>query len=164
MRTPRVRIALLCVAAALLAPAPPAARAETFSMAAGKQTLSGANCYSFGVLPGTVGASKDPSSSCLNQQYVMPLYWRTFLGAGVTRSVTVRGRVPSSSSIMGCTLSVFNASGSLVSSHSQNFSVTSGYSSITLNVTQITSTSTSFITCAALGPDANLLMKVDYAP
>ena len=165
MRTFLLWFALFGFAALSLASVPLPTQAESFSMSAGMQNASGDICYRWSTTPnGSIGARKSSAAGCSGQRYVMPLYWKTFSLAGTNRTVTVRGRVPSSASTLSCTLSVYNSNGVLVSQASNSFAVTgAGYGSISLTVNNVLSTSSSFISCASSGPETYLL-KVDYTP
>ena len=94
----------------------------------------------------------------------MPLYWRNFFTLLTPRIVTVRGRRPTSSSTLGCTLSVYGSNGTLLSQASNSFAVTgAGYGNISLSVNSVLSSTSSFLTCTASGPET-FLLKIDFTP
>lgn len=138
------------------------AHADSFSMAAGMQSNPGPACFQFGFL--TPGVNKIESTACFGNQWVMPLYWRNFFSASTNRTVSVRGQVSDSNSLLGCTLYVFNSSGAIASQNNATFPMTgSSYTSINLTVNNVTSSSTSVVVCTAIGSETRLL-KVDYSP
>ena len=165
MRTSIASLGLLAYVAVCLASVPQAAHADAFAMAGGMQSGSGPICYRWGTTPnGSIGAAKSPAASCSSQKYAMPLYWSNFFFSFTNRTVTVRGRRPTSASTLGCTLSVFSSNGVLISTASNSFAVTgAGYGNISLTVNNVLSTTSSFLTCTASGPET-FLLKIDFTP
>lgn len=149
--------------AGLLGANPEPVEADTFSMAAGMERNGGVPCYDWGVLSPNIGAIKDGSDpACFDETFVMPLYWRQFFTAGTNRTVQVFGRAPSGT-LMGCTLSVYNSNGELVSQNTKTFSATgTAFGSVSLTVNNVLSSSTSFVECSSIG--ATHLVKVNYTP
>ena len=140
----------------------PPADADSFSMSAGMQSDPGPVCFQWGVIG--LGANKYTYPECFEQRYIMPLYWRNFYSASTNRTVQVRGRVGSTSSLMSCTLYVHGSNGAVVSQATASFPNTvSTYQSISLTVNNVSSSSTSYVSCSMLG-DQTWLAKVDYAP
>jgi hypothetical protein len=102
--------------------------------------------------------------ACFNMNWVMPLYWRNFYTAATNRTVQVRGQVLDSNSLLGCTLYVFDANGTISSQAQGTFPVTgSAYGSISLTVNNVTSGSSSVVSCSSVGNGTHLL-KVDWTP
>ncbi|HMJ11462.1 MAG TPA: hypothetical protein VK524_08635 [Polyangiaceae bacterium] len=163
MRTSLALITLLGYAAVSFGSLAPPARADSFSMAAGMQSEAGQVCFDWSVFPGGAGAFRVEDADCFSKNYIMPLYFRNFYSAGTNRTVQVRGKVPSSSSLMGCTMYVINSNGGIASQASATFPVTgANYGSISLTVNNVLSTSTSFVSCTMIGQ--TYLLKVDYTP
>jgi hypothetical protein len=89
----------------------------------------------------------------------MPLYWRNFYSASTSRTITLRGRRSTAAGHIDCAVFVYDqTTGNMLSSASATFPNTgSNYTTISLTVNNILSTSSSFISCTPSAGDAWLL-------
>ena len=170
MRRKILLVSMLACAAVSGGSFSPSARADTYSFASGIQSNAASHgevCHRWATSNGAVGLYYDENACCAgcNQHYYMPLYWRNFYSASTVRSVTVYGRRASSSADMDCALLVYNANGDLVSSDSAEFTAFGpNYSSITLDVTNVLSTSTSVISCTIWTSGNAWLLSAKWTP
>jgi hypothetical protein len=149
MRRSNVWTSLLVGLACSIGSAPRPAIADTYPMAAGVQTNASTRCFEWhSFSEGAIGTVK--TAECISH-YVQPVYWRTF-PSGI-RTVHVRGKRASVDSEGGCTLFVFDSNGFVVSQDSGSFTTVGSYTWVDLDVTGVTSSTTSFISCG-LAPDS----------
>jgi hypothetical protein len=150
MRGMMMVIALLGYAAVSLGSFSRPARADTMSFAAGIESNGGVGtCYGWSQTAPR-GLVRDPGNNC-NKHYFFPLYWTNFFSAGTTRQITVRGRRVDSGSLLDCTAMTFDSQGVLLSQDSESFPVTSGVTTITLGVTNVLASGSSFVVCNQMG-------------
>jgi hypothetical protein len=162
----RLSIALISLlgytAIALGATARPV-RADTYSFAAAMHKNGGGNvCLGWADSAETaVGMFSD--ADCPSEKAIMPLYWRTFGFSWTTRTVRVRAKRTSSSVQVSCTLYAVRSDGIVASQNTKTLTPVDAYGWIDLSVTNVTSTTTSFVACSMTGGKAYLL-NVSYSP
>lgn len=139
------------------------AHAETYSAADGMQNFGQPLCFKWVESSGSMGVQRVSGSTCSNPTFVMPLYWKTFPGAGVNRTVNVRGLRSSSSAAFTCTLFVVNQDGLVSSQASASLSTVGSYALLPLVVNNVTSSTISFIACSISAGNATIL-NLEYAP
>lgn len=160
MRVATQGLILLVYLAVSLSTSPRAVRADTFSFAAAMQREAGPVCFGWGDSgEEQVGLF---SEGCSGQRAIMPLYWRNFYWSWTTRTVSVRAKRADSSSQVSCTLYAVGSNGVVASQDTKALTAVGSYDWIVLNVTQVLSTSTSFISCNATG--GVKIMNVLYNP
>jgi hypothetical protein len=93
----------------------------------------------------------------------MPLYWKTFPGAGVNRTVNVRGMRSSSSATFTCTLFVINQDGLVSSQATASLTSVGAFTLLPLVVNNVTTSTFSFIGCNISAANATLL-NLEYVP
>lgn len=162
----RRSIALISLVACVVVPfstAPRQAHADTFPFVAGMQTNSGVKCMDWNYFSeGAIGIVKNGQTQ---SHFIMPVYWRTFPSG--TRTVRVRGKLMSASAEMSCDLFVFDNKGFVVSQNVKSFTFSGGtgsYAWVDLNVTGVTSTTNSFISCGISAGSEAYLMMMSYTP
>jgi hypothetical protein len=136
-----------------------AAHADTLPFASGVQSNNGPQCFRWSATPGSTGLVKVLVNGACDAHYYMPLYWRNFYSASTNRTVTLRGRRSTAAGKIDCGVLVYDqTTGNLLSSASAVFPNTgSNYTTVSLTVNNILSTSTAFITCTPSAGDTWLL-------
>jgi hypothetical protein len=163
----RLSVALttwLGYSALLLAGSPQPVHADTYSFAASMHKDGGGNaCFGWGdSAEGSVGLFPDTSSSCSSQRAIMPLYWRNFYFPWTVRTVSVRGKRLDSNAQISCTLYAVGGDGFVASQVTKSFTTTGAYTLLDFSITNVSSTSSSFLSCSMSG--SSWLMNVTYNP
>ena len=162
----RMMASALMLGCALVLPGrPPQALADTLPFASGVESNTGVQtCAGWSHTPGSAGLYFEVSDEC-TKHYSIPLYWRNFWGAGVNRTITVRGRRGSASARLDCRAMVFNSAGVLVSSDLKEFPYTgSSYSTISLTVNNVVSSGSSFVICNQELSAGHRLLNISWTP
>lgn len=159
MRARMALVAMLGFAAVMLGSFSQPAHADTYPFASGVQSNNGPQCFSWSATSGSTGLVKVLVNGACNAHYYMPLYWTTFHSASTNRTVTVRGRRSTDAADLGCSVFVYDGTtGNLLSSASASFPNTgANYTTISMTVNNVLSTSTSLIACTPTAGDTWLL-------
>jgi hypothetical protein len=163
MRRSLVSITVLGCLTASLAIFSHVTHAETYSAADGMQNFGQTLCFKWVEASGSMGIQRIAGSTCSNPTFVMPLYWKTFPGAGVNRTVNVRGIRSSSAATFTCTLFVINQDALVKSQATASLTSVGAYTLLPLVVNNVTSSTFSFVACN-ISPANATLLNLEYTP
>lgn len=152
MRAKTLIVAMGCAGLAALTAWSPLAHADIMSFAIGYQSNPSddhGQCFEWVTTSGSVGLRKPVSCG----HYYMPIFWKVPSAMGVSRTIKLRGKVPTSSDELDCAVYVYDNQANLASkSPMQLFQVTgSSYETRDYVVNYVPAGATGIVSCSMRG-------------